>query len=108
MKYGLKDGAINAIISVLATFTEVDSAVIYGSRAKGNFKPQSDIDLTLKGDRITHTILNKIRWALDDLLLPVTFDVSIHSNIQNDELLDHIKRVGKLFYNKGLTKTTDH
>jgi len=74
--------------------------LIYGSRAKGNFKPGSDIDFTLKGEKLTHNILSRINTKLDDLLLPCIFDTSLFNSIDNKELLDHISRVGKVFYKK--------
>lgn len=100
MKYGLKQENIDAIIEVFDNYSEVEQAVIYGSRAKGNYKPASDIDLTLKGDKLNTTIVNKIAWELDDLLLPYTFDLSIFHHISNPDLLAHIERVGQLFYKK--------
>jgi hypothetical protein len=54
------------------------------------------------GDNLTYSILNKIRQALDDLLLPVTFDVSVYSNINSKDMLDHIERVGIPFYTKAI------
>jgi predicted nucleotidyltransferase len=100
MNYGLKDKDIFAIKNVLADFESVEQAILYGSRAKGNFKPASDIDLTFKGAGINITILNKIANQLDDLLLPYTFDLSIYQHIQNPDLLAHIERVGKTFYQR--------
>lgn len=71
---------------------------IYGSRAKGNYKNGSDIDLTLKGNHLNLSLLNQIANELDDLMLPYTFDLSIYSHISNEALIEHIDRVGKLFY----------
>src|ERR1039458_4306359 len=102
MKFGLKDDVIYRISEVFASFPDVNEAILYGSRAKGNFKPYSDIDLTIIGDNLTHSLLNKIREALDDLLLPVTFDVSIYSKISSKDMLDHIERVGIPFYSKSI------
>ncbi|WP_197904747.1 nucleotidyltransferase domain-containing protein [Desulfosarcina alkanivorans] len=56
---------------------------MYGSRAKGNFKPGSDIDLTLKVNRLNLHLLNKISLELDDLLLPYTVDLSIYTISNN-------------------------
>ena len=53
MKYGLPDLTVAQICAVLAQYPQVDRAVLYGSRAKGNFKPGSDIDLTLYGADLT-------------------------------------------------------
>jgi predicted nucleotidyltransferase len=82
---------------------EIEGAVLYGSRAKGNFKPGSDIDMVLKGLELNLKLLNKISIDLDDLLLPYTFDLSLYHQINNPDLIDHIKRVKKVFYKKGQT-----
>ncbi|MBU1171821.1 MAG: hypothetical protein KKD44_19885 [Proteobacteria bacterium] len=37
---------------------------------------------------------------IDDLLLPYSFDISIFADIDNPDLIDHIKRVGMIFYEK--------
>ena len=100
MRFGLEEEVINSITRVIKNHPEINEAILYGSRAKGNSKPASDIDLTFKGDNLDLSIINKISWELDDLLLPYTFDLSIYNQIQNDELLDHIERVGKIFYKK--------
>ena len=100
MQYGLSEETIEKINDVFSRYKEVDEAVLYGSRAKGNFKPGSDIDLTLKGQKLNLRLLNKISNDLDDLPLPYTIDVSIYHQIENSELIEHIKRVGKIFYMK--------
>lgn len=79
---------------------EIENVLIYGSRAKGNFRPGSDIDLTFQGKDITHSMLNKISLELDDLLLPYTFDLSLYDQITDPSLLEHIKEVGLIFYTK--------
>jgi predicted nucleotidyltransferase len=53
MKYGLKDAVIEKMQAVFASFPEVERVSVYGSRAKGNFKLGSDIDLTLHGKDLT-------------------------------------------------------
>ncbi len=100
MMYGLKDEVVEAICKIFQAHPEVEKAILYGSRAKGNYKPASDIDLTLQGMQLDLTVLNQISWELDDLLLPYTFDLSIYKQISNPELLDHIQRVGIVFYTK--------
>ena len=60
MRFGLKEEAIQAINKVFVNHPEVEKALLYGSRAKGNYKPASDIDLTLMGDGIDLSTLNKI------------------------------------------------
>ncbi len=101
MKFGLPQDAIGKIGGVLASHSQVEKALLYGSRAKGNFRKGSDIDLTLTGDRdLTLDILLKIRDEIDDLLLPYTVDLSLLSNISDPHLLDHIERVAQVFYSR--------
>ena len=104
MKYGLKDSAIQEICAVFARYPQVEQAIVYGSRAKGNYKRGSDIDLTLSGSGdLTLHVLYKIMDELDDLLLPYTLDLSILRDISDPDLIDHIQRVGMTFYQKSET-----
>jgi uncharacterized protein len=100
MQNGLKRETIAKIIEVFERHDEIEEVVVYGSRAKGNFKPGSDIDLTLIGNGLNLAVLNKISLELDDLLLPFTFDLSLFQHIKQPGLIDHIQRVGKVFYTK--------
>lgn len=97
---GLDNSDIQKIQSVFKLYQEVEKAILYGSRAKGNFKPASDIDLTLVGSGLNLTIQQKIENDLDDLLLPYTIDLSIQHTISNKELLEHIERIGVVFFQK--------
>ncbi len=98
MKYGLKQQTIEQINSVFARYPEVEQAVLYGSRAKGTYKNGSDIDLTFKGHDLDLKVINRISNQIDELLLPYSFDISIFSQISNADLVDHINRVGVVFY----------
>lgn len=103
MSHGLSDATVAGICGVFTRFPAIERAVLYGSRAKGNFKPGSDIDLSLVGENLTPSHLGGIAEALDDLLLPYTFDLSIFERIENVELRDHIQRVGRVFYERKKT-----
>ena len=100
MLYGLKKITIESINKVFSNYSEVEQVVVYGSRAKGNYKNGSDIDLTFEGEYLSLSLINKIDLELDDLMLPYTFDLSIYSHIKNLDLIDHIERVGKVFYKR--------
>lgn len=101
LRFGLKETTIQKICGVFARYSQVEKAVLYGSRAKGNYKTGSDIDLTLLGgDDLTLDILYRIMDNLDDLLLPYTIDLSIFSHISDPDVLAHIQRVGVSLYEK--------
>lgn len=88
------------ILDVLRSNPLVEEAILYGSRGKGVYKPGSDVDLVLKGKELTLQDLNRVSLALDDLLLPYTFDLSLFHHIDNEELLTHIGRVGKTVFRR--------
>jgi len=98
--YGLKQTVVNKIQQVLSGHSDVQKAILYGSRAMGNYKPGSDIDLILEGTALTLKQLNNIENELDDLLLPYELDLSIYHQIDNPDLLEHVKRAGVVFYTK--------
>jgi len=98
IKFGLQEHVIDLIKNVFSKHSQLEKVIIYGSRAKGNHKNGSDIDLTLIGKNLNLDILNQINLDLDDLLLPYTFDISIYRYIDNPDMISHIKRVGKEFY----------
>lgn len=100
MNHGLPAATVEKIHGVLSRHAEVERAILYGSRAKGNYKPGSDIDLTLTGGRLDGRIGGQIDEELDDLLLPYEFDLSVLSEITHADLLDHIRRVGVVFYER--------
>jgi predicted nucleotidyltransferase len=100
MNFGLSDTVIRKMQSVIAGFPEVEEVVIYGSREKGNFKPGSDIDLTLKGNALSLATLRQMETKLDNLNLPYTIDLSIYHLIDDPAVKEHIDRVGKVLYGK--------
>jgi len=73
--------------------------VLYGSRAKGNFRPGSDVDLALVGvdDDLQ---AEAVAQELDELPLPYRFEVKAHGAIRYAPLRDHIARVGLTLYRR--------
>ena len=104
--YGLKPHTIKAIQGVFAKHLAIEKAILYGSRAKGNYRNGSDIDITLVGKALTLSMQFAIETDLDDLFLPYKMDISVFHKIENEDLLDHINRVGVNFYdsNNGFEK----
>jgi predicted nucleotidyltransferase len=96
--FGLPPGTIKAIRKILVTEGAVRKAVIFGSRAKGNYRPGSDIDLALFGDGLDLNALGRITALLDESPIPYQVDVCLYDGIDNPALREHIERVGKVFY----------
>ena len=98
MNCGLTQVTLEHIQSVFTKHPEVEYVVIYGSRAKGNFRNGSDIDLTLIGQDITEQLLLLIKLELDELNTPYLFDISIFDHLNSSDLKNHITRIGENFY----------
>lgn len=100
MKYGLKPHIIRRINHVFSSHPKIEQGILYGSRAKGNYRQGSDIDIALKGNRLDLTEQFRIENELDELLLPYKIDISIYHKIENKDLINHIDRAGKVLYIK--------
>lgn len=99
-KYGLKQEYIDAICDCFNRYSSIKEVILYGSRAKGNHQRGSDIDLIIIDSGMTLQELLQLENRLDDLYLPYKIDISLRRHINNDALLSHIDRVGKLFYRR--------
>ncbi len=95
-RFGLTDTERELICGVLRRHPEVTVAKIFGSRAKGNSQPSSDIDLALWGN-VPASLVAAIAGELDELPLPYTFDVQAYDAISHQPLREHIDRVGQVF-----------
>lgn len=98
--YGIPDRVWARMGEVFARAPSVERVILYGSRAKGNYREGSDIDLTLEGPSATYQDLLTISVQLDDLDLPWMIDLSLLHRISNDTLREHIARVGKVVYTR--------
>ncbi len=103
--FGLLPQTLKKLNSVFAQHRTIDSVLIYGSRAKGNYRTGSDIDLTIIGDEISFTELMQIEDQIDDLMLPYTVDLSQYSQLENVDLIAHIDRVGVAIYTREMLNT---
>lgn len=98
---GLPTTVLASIMEVLNRHPNIEQAIIYGSRAMGKYRPGSDIDLTLKGT-LSYGELLVIETELDDLMLPYKIDLSLYSQLDNPDLIDHIQRVGKELFQRSV------
>ena len=97
--FGIYDNSWELILETLEKFGAVEKALIYGSRAMGNDKKGSDIDLALVGEKITPAMVVRITTTLNqELPIPYFVDVLDYKTINNEALKQHIDREGKLVY----------
>ena len=94
-KTGIKQVVLDEIISIAKRY-QIKRLILFGSRARGDFRRTSDIDLAVSGGDFT-------RFALDveeetSTLLKYDF-VDLDRNIQ-EELLKSIEKEGVVIYEK--------
>ncbi|NSW92788.1 MAG: nucleotidyltransferase domain-containing protein [Firmicutes bacterium] len=101
MNYGLSESDLDYIVKAIKKFPEIQKALIFGSRAKGNYKPGSDVDIAICGERITFDTLSSLHAVLEEYgPLPYFFDIVDYSHLEHKELKEHIDRVGKVIFEK--------
>ena len=92
---GIREQVIQEICA-LARKYDVDRVMLFGSRARGDFRRTSGIDLAVEGGDF-------VRFALDvdeETSTLLKFDiVDLGRNIQ-EELLESIRREGRILYEK--------
>ena len=97
--FGLPERTINELLDCFEKNPNVEKVMVYGSRAKGNYRRGSDIDLAVwaKEARDVH----KLRWDLEELPTPYMFDVTDYKNLTHEGMKKSIDTDGKLFYQRG-------
>ena len=99
--FGLSSIYITKINSIFSQYPNIEEVIIFGSRAKGNFRDNSDIVLAIKGKEINLSTLHQIENKLEELYIPNFIDLIVFDSIENSDLINHIERVGQQFYKKG-------
>jgi len=99
LKYGLSERTLNTLDSIFRKYPVIKEVILYGSRAKGNYRVGFDIDITLKTtSAFCWNDLLHISSDFEDSDMPYFVDVSIYDKLNNSDLTAHIDRVGKVLY----------
>lgn len=96
-KFGLSQRTIDELLNYFKSKQEIQKVLIFGSRAKGNFRRGSDIDFAVIVNNIP---VSHIAWDLGELPTPYKFDVVNYDSIDNPKFKDSIDTFGKIFYEK--------
>jgi predicted nucleotidyltransferase len=101
MKYGIQHADLEKLLDSLRQHPEIVKVVLFGSRAKGSYKPGSDIDLAISFDSpISFNNWLNLQIEMDELDLPQKIDLLDAGKIENPDLLAHIQRVGKVLFER--------
>ncbi len=95
--YALPDTTIQKLQTLFSRYPQIHEVILFGSRAKGEAKKGSDIDLALKGENITFDLLREIEVKIDDLDIPYRIDLIDYNTIENEALKEHIDTIGITF-----------
>jgi len=96
---GLTPEDMALIIDAIKSFPKIRKVILFGSRAKGNYKPGSDVDLAIEAGHNGHSIATSLAAILnEESLLPYMFDVVDLPSITEQSLVEHIQRVGRVVY----------
>lgn len=94
--YGLRPDVIDKIVQTIKKNLKIQKIILFGSRAKETYKKGSDIDISVVSEGLSLKELNQLKVMLDDLMLPYKIDLLDYGRISNDDLKEHIDRVGKI------------
>jgi predicted nucleotidyltransferase len=93
--HGLTDRHIGIIRAILAPYADrIERVDLYGSRATGAYRAESDIDMVLHGT-LDEPAIGRIRTLLDDSLLPYKIDLCAYDLIAYPPLRAQIDQVAK-------------
>ena len=99
-KFGLSPKISGLLRKVFSEFPEIREVKIYGSRAKGNFRPGSDIDFAVIAPDFAYRDLLKLEDRIDELTLLYKTDLLDYNKLKNPDLKEHIDAVGETFYRR--------
>ncbi|ENK1244263.1 nucleotidyltransferase domain-containing protein [Clostridium botulinum] len=79
---------------------KINKAVIFGSRARGDYKKTSDIDICIYGKDIQNMDINLLEDSLNEINTPLDFDIVYFDKISKEALKINIEKDGILIYVK--------
>ncbi len=98
MTFGLSDTNLHELRTILTAFPHIEQAVIYGSRARGDHRRGSDVDLALKGTALTRRDIALLDAKLEESYIPYFFDTCIYAQISDPVFRASIDRDGIIIY----------
>lgn len=102
MSFGLTEVHLNVLRTIFQKYPLVNQVKIFGSRAKGSYNDRSDIDLVVVNSPIDRFTLSKIQMEFYESNIPFMLDIQLFESIKNQELVEHIQRIGKIIYQKSI------
>lgn len=95
---GISDQTLQAIINTCTTFPSVKRVILYGSRARGDYRNGSDIDIAIDAPEMSDKEFSRLWNSLDDLPIIYTMDIVQLQSLKNEQLLDAIRQEGRVIW----------
>jgi predicted nucleotidyltransferase len=98
----IEEEDLELIVEQFKKFPEISEGILFGSRAMGNAKKGSDVDLALKGEGVDEVLITLLGILENEIPLPYHFDLINYHQIKNQELKDHIDCHGKVIWKRDI------
>lgn len=98
--FGLQEWELSELRDCLRNVPEIRRAVVFGSRAMGNYKEGSDVDLALFGEDLSFREISRILNEMEESSFPYVLDLLIYDRIDNPKLREHIDHFGRELYQR--------
>jgi uncharacterized protein len=98
-KFNIKQEWIDILYNIFEKTENLDKVILFGSRARGDHKLRSDIDLAIQTVNIkaSNYIINKIEES--NILLKV--DIIDLNYVESNKFLENVKNQGIVFWERG-------
>jgi uncharacterized protein len=97
-KFGLTERSIQTISEIFEKYPVIEEVVVFGSRAMGNYKLGSDLDLAIMNIGVDDKTIMRLKNDFEDSSLPISVDLVNFPQLKHPDFIEHIERVGKVFY----------
>lgn len=94
MDDGLRHGVRRALIDILSASPHVERVVLFGSRARGDYRPGSDIDIAVSGGALTLSELLRLKEQIDETTIPQFVDLVWLEGVDDRRLRRNIEAEG--------------
>ena len=100
-QHGIAEFSLSELIRTVDDIPEIERVVLFGSRAMGNAKTGSDIDLAIYGHNVTRDTRSRLATELNEYRrIPYYVDVVVYADIDHDGLKRHIDEHGRELYRR--------
>ena len=97
-QFGIPNALLQKMSETFSKYPDIQKVTLFGSRATGNFRNGSDIDLSISTQK--PDLIATLRIELDDLNSPYLIDLVDENNLTNQALLKQIREYGVTVYEK--------